>query len=143
MTCYCRDYQKSRVYVWENQFSPGNHIPFPNIAPYVREVWEIAGLKWPPLVEILNARDKSLGKGNRHYVYFPEEGATQLTILHELAHTMTHTIHGHGDAHGPQFVGVYLKLLHRHLDIPLPLLLFTLNKENVDFEIQAKPWSGK
>jgi len=141
MTC-CRDYQKSKVYAWENQFPNGEHLSHSDIPAYVKKVWEVAGLKWPPLVETLHGKDQHLGKANRHYVYFSKNGAAELTILHKLAHTMTSTIHNHTDAHGPQFVGVFMRLLVEHLNIPLPLLLFSAQKAGIDFDIYAQAWSG-
>ncbi len=145
MTC-CRDYQKSRVYSWENQFPRGGHVTFDNLQRYVDCIWhgKLFNLKWPPIVYALAPQErKAIGKGNRASVLFPLEGSTELVILHELAHSMTSTADGHTDAHGPKFVGVYMRLLCEHLNVPLPLLMYSATRAGIDYDIHAKPWCGK
>jgi hypothetical protein len=73
----------------------------------------------------------------------PAHGATEKTILHELAHSMTATHDGYIDAHGPKFVGVYMRLLCHHLSVPLPLLIYSASKAGLDYDIHAKPWCGR
>ena len=138
-----RDSQKSKVYAWENSLNQGVHLPFGAITPYVARVWAGEQLQWPPLVEKLHKNNGHAGLGGRHRVSFPVSGASELTILHEVAHAMCATINGHSDAHGPTFVGVYIKLLEKHLSIPLPLLLYTAEKFKVKYDLFAKPWCGK
>lgn len=143
MSCDCRDYQKSKVYRWERQLAHGKWVEYNDLQAYVNRIWEAEGLKWPPLVEALHKNDSHAGKADRHYVYFPKAGASEQTILHELGHSMTGTINEHTDGHGPAFVGVYMALLNRHLDVPLIQILYTADKDKVDFDIFAKAWCGK
>ena len=144
MTDMCRDYQKSKVYTWENTLPHKvRYFPIEEIQGYTTRVWHENKLQWPPLVMQLAPQDKNAGKGSRGCIYFPSYGARELVILHELAHAMTSTYDGYGDAHGPKFLGVYMRLLCNHLDIPLPYLTFTATKAKLDYDITAQPWCGK
>jgi hypothetical protein len=139
----CRDYQKAKVYSWESRFPEGRLITFVDATQYVSCIWNAQKLQWPPLVQELPAQDKHAGKANRQYVMLPAHGATEKTILHELAHSMTATHDGYIDAHGPKFVGVYMRLLCHHLSVPLPLLIYSASKAGLDYDIHAKPWCGR
>ena len=45
---------------------------------------------------------------------------------------------GDSDAHGPDYVGLYVGLLDRRLRIPMPLLMFTAGQHDVAFNLAAK-----
>jgi hypothetical protein len=60
-------------------------------------------------------------------------------ILHELAHALNGTIEGDTDAHGPDFVGLYIKLLDKVLDIPLALTMYSLKEAGVKYNLAATP----
>ena len=47
-----------------------------------------------------------------------------------MAHALTF-----GDGHGPNFVGVYINLVNKHLNVPLPLLHYTAREAGVRFEV--------
>lgn len=138
-----RDFQKSKVYAWENKLFQGVHIPFDKIAAFVAKIWAGERLEWPPLVAELHKNNGHAGTGARDQVSFPKEGASELTIIHEVTHAMLATIDGHTDGHGPQFVGLYMRLLDKHLNIPLPLLLYTAERFKLKYDLFAKPWCGK
>ncbi len=53
--------------------------------------------------------------------------------------TLSSTFDGYTDEHGPDFVGLYIGLLERWLNIPTPLLMFTATKHHVAFNLAAKP----
>ncbi len=144
-----RDYQKSRVYAWERlHVKPldKNHLSFEKVKMMVDAVWLMEGLQNPPSVEVIDPRNKkSWATGSRLSIHIPEVGLPRWVVLHELAHSMTMT-HDYDtgealedcDKHGPDFVGIYMKLLVNYLKLPLPLLMFTAKKSNVDFNIGAK-----
>lgn len=139
MSC-CKDYQKSKVYCWERlHMREGQWLEFAEIEEYVHKVWKALDLKYPPLVEKLHANDKNLGKGNRSMVAFPATGASQATILHELAHALTCTVAGSTDKHGPEFVGIYMKLAAQHLGESLFKLWYTAEASGVAFNPAATP----
>lgn len=143
-----RDVQKSRVYKWEDALPSGRLVPFAEIDEYVRKIWAAEGLIGPPLVDKLHTNDRHQGKATRGMVWFQAHGCTERIILHELAHSMTATEHPTKrreacDRHGPLFVGVYMWLMEKHLNIPLALSWYTATRSKVKFEMFAKPWRGK
>ncbi len=139
-----RDYQKTKVYRWENKLPTGEWLTFDEIEAYVLTVWEKEGLQWPPFVQKMHKNEKTnAGSATRCHMHFPEEGADEQTILHELAHVMTATAHGHCDGHGPMFVGVYMRLLCEHLATPLFQTMYTAQAAGIDYDLHAKVWIGK
>lgn len=134
-----RDYQRSKVYAWEKKHLPsGRMVPFGEIQDYVNRVWEAEGLKYPPIVKPMNALDLHAGKANRRYCLFPKKGATEHTILHEVAHSLTTNFEDDGDRHGPNFVGMMMKLMEKHLDVSLLSMWHSAKVAKVDFEMFPK-----
>lgn len=129
-----RDFQKSRVYKWENQFPEGDWIDFYTAQIVVDYVWKDMGLEYPPKVQSMHKNDRHAGKANRLSVLIPENGCSTKTLLHELAHSLTFDIDGAGNWHGVWFVGVYMKLMEKFLGVPLPLLWYSANAEGVKYE---------
>lgn len=135
-----RDFQRERVYRWQRNFPQGKWLKFEDIPEYVNRVWMLEGLEHPPLVYELHPNDRHGGKGNRMGLWFPKHGACKRTVLHEIAHSMTGNIEGTTDRHGPQFVGVFIKLLDRHMCIPSTALWYKAEVDKVKFDMFAKPW---
>lgn len=138
-----RDYQRSRVYSWDwNHVSKldKSQLSFDQAKMMVTAIWMSEGLINPPdVLEMPKQERKAFAKANRNSVFFPTDKTIPTWIvLHELAHSLTNTVDGNGDRHGADFVGVYMKLLVKYLKMPLPLLMFTAQKEKVDFNIGAK-----
>ena len=135
-----RDFQRQKVYDWEATLKQGNLIPFARCQAYVNDIWEKEGLKFPPkVVPMANQTKKWSGKATRHEIFLPERGATEHTLLHEMAHSMTMPIDGECPHHGPVFVGVAMTLYEKYLEIPKFLLWFTAERAGVKFEKFAKP----
>ena len=139
-----RDFQKNRVYSWEREYlshKDHSHVPFDQVKAIVNYVWSGEGLEYPPLVELLDPRDKTaLARANRQKVWVKPEGLPTWVVLHELSHTLTCDIDGGSNLHGPRFVGIYMKLLEKYLGIPLSYLMFTATKAGVKFDITAKTY---
>ena len=138
-----RDFQKSKVYAWEDKFIPeGQHVPFEQIKLIVDYVWEKESLKYPPLIEKSNKNDKALGRGCRSKLFFPENGASTKTILHEIAHALTCDVNDRTNHHGADFVGIYIQLVDKHMNIKggQMFLWHTANISNVQVNKFAKPW---
>jgi hypothetical protein len=57
----------------------------------------------------------------------------------EVAHALSSTVDGDSEAHGPDYVGLYMGLLDRRLRIPMPLLMFTATQHGLAFNLAAKP----
>ncbi len=138
-----RDYQRQRVYDWEDQHvrpKDKTVIPFDQAQMMVNYIWAGEGLRFPPRVLEMPKQNRAAeAKANRSDVWVKPEGIASWILLHELAHSLTtSTFDEYSDRHGPEFVGVYMRLLEKHIRIPLQLLMFTAQKEKVDFDIQAK-----
>lgn len=135
---WARDYQRQRVYNWEREnMPPGRFLKFEEIAPYVATVWRELGREHPPLIEALPKQVRNIGgDANRFKLRFPERGATQATVLHEMAHALTSDIHGGTDAHGPAFVGEFMRIAAPRLNVPLFYLWATAKASKVDFEMR-------
>lgn len=137
-----RDFQKQRVYNWEAENLSAmdtTTIAFDNAQNVVDYVWASMGLKFPPKVlPLATHRRKAQATGGRGFIHIRPQVSNRM-LLHELAHSMTAS-HDATDGHGPQFVGIYYKLLERFMGVPGPLMMYTLNKAGVKFDLAAQPW---
>ena len=129
------DYQRARVYAWEDQeVSPRCHtiVAFANGQTYVDGVWMANGWQRPPQVIYRRATRRVLSCAYHGEVYLPDTLAGWI-LLHELAHTLT------DDQQGPNFVGVYIDLLERVEKLSRLVTMFTLKQAGVDFNLGAQP----
>jgi hypothetical protein len=142
-----RDSQKSKVYAWENNviapFSKGA-VPFDKAQAFVDGVWLAHGWSYPPQVSLMPKQaTRTMATGSRAAVRLQPK-TPDWVILHELAHTLTANEDGHGgrynDGHGPDFVGVYIKLLERVLNIPTLMSMYTLRQAGIRYNLAAIPW---
>lgn len=134
-----RDYQQGKVYGWERNFKEGPWSNFNEIQTIVNYIWNDLSLKYPPQVDKLHNKDKALGRANRLKVYFPEKGASLLTILHELAHSLTAKVDDYTHQHNEYFVGMYMTLLNKYLGYEYPVLWYLANKYGVQFQLNVRP----
>ena len=143
-----RDFQRSKVYKWERSVCPlydKSQVPFENIQAIVDYVWKSEGLEHPPVVKALDPRKSCLGNGWRSDVGFhPNCLVSTCVILHELAHSLS-SIPGmdmsdETNGHCEDFMGCFIKLLDKYAGIPLPVLLYTANKQGVKYNLNVKPW---
>jgi hypothetical protein len=137
-----RDFQKQRVYDWENSLLPplcSQKVLFKDAQAFVDGVWLKHGWLYPPHVaSIPKQTRRHFATGSRAELRLPPVTPAWV-IVHELAHTLTSTFDGKSDRHGPDFVGVYIKLLESVLNIPVPMTMFTLTKSKIKFNLGAKP----
>lgn len=137
-----REYQQTKCYKWEHGLTLKNNPSFPleKIQEKVNEIWAAMGLIGPPEVQALPINTKWLGTGTRMVVKFRKNHPTTLdTILHELAHAMCGSINGAGHKHDEHFVGVYMELMIKFMDIDRFYLWFTADKAKLQYEKFAKP----
>lgn len=139
-----RDYQKSKVYAWENQHianyggSP-RIIGFEEAQRFVDGVWLANGWLYPPRIHYRKATKNIWANAHRGIVNMPDQ-LPAWVLLHEISHSLTTTSEGDTcDYHGANFVGVYIKLLDKILNIPLPYIMYTLAKAGVEYNLGAKP----
>lgn len=138
-----RDFQRERVYAWENAVvkprDPSKNR-FEDAQALVTAIWTAEGLLHPPRVLPMPAQARvTCATGTRTQLRVPDLVPTWV-VLHEIAHAMTSTFEGRSDGHGPDYVGNYMRLLDRFLKIPTPLLMYTASEHNVRFHIHAKPY---
>lgn len=140
-----RDSQKSKVYAWENQHVIGRteaYIPFERCQEMVNYIWEQMGWQYPPRVRPLHINNtKAAAKANRLNVYVPEQHGAKTTVLvHECAHSATAEVDGQSERHGPEFVGVYMRMLDKLIPgLHLPVLMFTAKEMKVKFDLTHIP----
>lgn len=146
MTCSIRDYQKQRLYDWERLcVSPfdKNIVPYDNLQAIVDYIWKEERLQFPPKVMPLPKQvTRKWACANRNCIEAPEAGLPTWVLIHELCHSLTLTFDDmfpKGGAHGPIFVGVYMKLLEKYLKLPILMLMSTAKDAKVDFDIYARP----
>lgn len=141
-----RDFQKSKVYRWENaNIAPHDksRVSFDQIQEIVNYVWEGEGLKYPPRVEPFPKQvTTKCGDATRLVIRFHEEELTPTwVVLHEIAHSLTSTHDGERmDRHGPDFVGIYMQLVEKHLGIPQAVLWHTASMEKVKYNIGSQAY---
>ena len=136
-----RDRQKSKVYDWERKYIAPfdkSNVPFDNINGIVKYIWEQEGLKYPPEVKKIDVRNYAWGTGCRTAVHFQENAPTWL-ILHELAHSMTCTIHNESNEHGALFMGLYIQLASRYLKLDFTELLTSAIAFGLRVDAKARP----
>jgi hypothetical protein len=139
-----RDYQRKAVYAWERKaVAPfgGPPISFENAQMAVDGIWLAMGLKFPPKVKRKEQHNVRVwAKANREQVWLPPEGVPTWVIIHELAHSMTFNVDGCEDSHhGPDFVGIYIKMLDKFLGIPTLMSMYTAKQAGLDFNLAATP----
>jgi|SRR5215831_10737710 len=137
------DYQRSAVYGWEGRHvhpRDTGTIPFDQAQAIVDYVWTRAGLTYPPKIRELarNAR-RTAAKADRLTVNIPACGVSSTVLLHEIAHSMTiDAASDRSHAHGPRFVGVFIKLLCDLIPtFSLDELMASARQERVEFSFEG------
>lgn len=137
-----RDYQRQRVYDWETRWimpRVRDSITFDTAVHVGNYIWSELGLDYPPMFKPLAKQTRRwAGKANRIAVWLPETTTTK-TVIHEIAHSLTSDIDGDSHQHGPEYVGMYMKLLDRFTALSLPELLYTAREARVDYNLGATP----
>ena len=137
-----RDFQRSRVYAWENRFiapRDPSFVAFPEAQGMVNAIWAEMGLSYPPKVEPLSSRaTTTIASASRLSIFLPER-TPSWCLLHEIAHAMTSTMDGHSDGHGPLFMGLYVKILAQYLRLDLDELVRSLRSEDIHVLQDASP----
>lgn len=137
-----RDYQRSRVYAWENRVvapRDPSRLGTAETQPLVDAIWAEMGLCFPPKVEPLAPQASRLIAQASRLAIQVSERTPSWCLLHELAHAMSMTHDGAGDGHGPVFMGLYLRLLERYMRLPAPDLLASLAEAGIDVDVAARP----
>ncbi len=114
-------------------------LPFDGAQAAVDAIWSDMGLRYPPQVEPLSPRaTATIASANRLSIRLAHQ-TPYWCLLHELAHAMTTHADGRSDAHGPLFMGVYLRLIERYLRLDPRFLLTSLRDAGIDVAPGARP----
>lgn len=142
-----RDYQRSKVYSWEATYLTPSYgktlVSVEHAQPLVDHVWHTLGLSYPPKVEPISAQTRRwAGTASRTCIRLQPVVSTRV-VLHEIAHALMQNFNDDCDGHGPQFIGMYYKLLEQFLKVPGPMMLFTLQKAGVYIDLSVSPYYQK
>jgi hypothetical protein len=129
-----RDSQARRLYAWEDAVvAPRDlsRVPFAQLQPLVDHLWAAEGLRWPPRVRPLPRQARrTVARATRTAIEAPPE-LPSWVLLHEVAHALTSDVDGNNAGHGPDFVGVYLRLLVTHARLDRATLEATLQQAGI------------
>jgi len=129
------DFQKSKVYTWENKvvgdWDNSPMMGVKEIEELVAFVWSGEGLNHPPKV-VEPRSNKGCATGGRFEVQFPKHMRRRWIVLHELSHSINR-LGGDEicDGHGPRFVKIYKELLVKYLYMNPLVLNYTLNEARI------------
>jgi hypothetical protein len=116
--------------------SPSNS---PRRKVWVDAIWADMGLRFPPKVEPLPRQARvTLADADRLTIRLPRSSPSWW-LLHEIAHAMTSAHDRRSNGHGPEFMGLYARLLTRYLRIPLDTLLTSARDAGIEVDMQAEP----
>jgi hypothetical protein len=88
----------------------------------VNAIWSDMDLRYPPAVERLSRRaTATIASANRLSLSLPDR-TPAWCLLHELAHSMSTTVDGRSDMHGPAFMDPPLSTVRASPAISVPLL---------------------
>jgi hypothetical protein len=137
-----RDYQRARVYAWEDRvIAPRDptRLPFGQAQGLVNAIWLELGLQYPPeVLPMPHQARRRVADANRLALRLRVE-TPSWCVLHELAHALTSAHDGRSDGHGPLFVGMYVQLLARYMRLDAACLLASLRRANIQVTEDAKP----
>jgi len=117
-----RDTQRRAVYVWEDAYAAALGLPLRaevltlgEVRAAVEIILDQHGIG---MIEIKDGRGARHARASRTKMVLPRRMRTPFVVLHEAAHTITHTKCGQNNiaGHGPEFASVYVDLLARYID---------------------------
>jgi len=137
-----RDYQRSKVYAWEERVVAPRGCGFVSYGEaqgMVNAIWAETGLKYPPAVQPLPKQARAtVACANRLEIFLPER-TPSWCLLHEIAHAMTCTVDGRSDGHRNHFMGIYVQLIVRYLRVNINVLIRTLDEDGIRILRTARP----
>lgn len=144
MSKWSRDYQKSKVYRWENEHIhaiDSQLLSLEEAQDWVNFIWANLGRQHPPVVSV-NTRYKTKSTGWRLKLEFIPSMLTRSIIIHELTHALyndgtddSEILQTDADGHGPLYVGSYVNLLIRFMKFSLPIMQYTLHEAKIDVDL--------
>ncbi len=129
------DYQRQRVYNWENHIvGRVDKLPITveEAQDWVDFIWANEGRTHPPKITT-DHRKQSGADATRYKIRVTEGSLYRWIMTHEVAHSLLDDgVVRHG--HGPKFVETYIDLLDKYMKIPKIMLQYTLEQNKVDYK---------
>lgn len=117
-----KDPQQQRVYAWETDFADWNRetLTLQECRAVVAWACSKYGVKTPTVGQHTGKNwSYAIERGGRVYVSFMHEQKNPAVALHEAAHVIADAIFGTtAQAHGPEWLGIYLWLLEGYRLVP-------------------------
>jgi hypothetical protein len=131
-----------KLYAWEDAVvapRDRSRVPFARLQSLVDHVWAEEGLRWPPRIRPLPRQARgTVARATRTAIEAPPE-LPSWVLLHEVAHALSSDVDGDHAGHGPDFVGLYLRLLVRHARLDRAVLEATLAEAGIPWTANARP----
>ena len=129
------DYQKTKVYRWEDHVMgplEKGHITIAQAQDWVDFIWYNEGRTHPPKIRT-DHNKKGGADATRLNIRVTDFALKRWIITHEVAHSLLDD----GEVrygHGPMFVQKYIDLLDKYMKIPKLMLQYTLQEASVDYK---------
>ena len=136
-----RDYQKSKVYAWENAlFKTWNQSKYDSMSledaqSWVDFIWYNEGRIAPPKVSVKD-RKTVAGTGERINIVVGSNYLSYWVLTHEISHSLLDRQYEGSFkrfGHGPEFIDIYSKLLIKYLKFDRTIIYKTLKDAKIDF----------
>lgn len=134
-----RDSQRQKVYDWETPFEHMNNLhdemTKDDLIEFVRKLEKWYPTRKRALVITFHKRGGCYARGG-FQINFAPGGRNKATALHEYAHIVVTNLHRetyHAFGHGPEFVGVYMNLLHEVGGVPLLDMITAAKARRIKF----------
>lgn len=129
------DFQKQRVYNWENKYiiplvsTKIQKLDFLKLV--LNYIWDDLGYECQPNL-FVNELRSAKSTGNRYEINLTPNMANEFTLIHELAHSinMKEDFDAY-DGHGPNYVADYAMLLTRYYKLDKTMLIGTMSMSKV------------
>ncbi len=111
-----RDFQRSRVYRWEDAALPDIHtssVTLDECRELVHAIWAAHAPDEVSPPQVILWRSKLRSTGNHKKIRLSLDHLNSIVTLHEAAHALLSAA-GSNESHGPLFMRLYLELLERY-----------------------------
>jgi hypothetical protein len=142
------DIQAGLVYDWGSNYIEKFDTKFLDINTcnlICQDVYRSFGIREKSIPEIIPTyrENSSYFRPAENKIYIDEEQRFRPILLHEIAHGLIFHYFGlRKVAHGKEFVGFYMLLLHKWSKIPLNELIRTAKLNNVEYVFKKYPKSN-